>query len=385
MASADWPPYTEFQEHKNIAPSIYTLIDLRRTGPKSLHNSAFCVLPFFGWEIPQSTPCCLLPLGTDVESVKTDMLAGQRPRACQACWQIEDHGGKSDRQLKNETLDYYLNTDLAELFDISQQGNNYRASYKIDSSNICNSTCVTCNSVASSAWKDLESRHGQTKEKNWRLKLESFADQIDFVRAKSIGFRGGEPLLSSTNFEILERLIDQGRTDCFINFTTNGSIELTNKQKSILEHFDNVNMCISIDGISRVFEYLRYPLKWQHLLHNIEYFRNNGMMLSVSYTISNLNIFYHDQTLEWFKQHDLRYQVNPVKYPNCFRPGALPERVKQHLIQRIQDPTILYLLQSHDLNDEGDFLAFQKEIAKQDQWKGICMQDYLPEFAKLLG
>lgn len=312
------------------------------------------------------------------------MLAGRRSPACKACWTMEDAGIKSDRQLKNESLDHYLDTDITVLLDMCHQGKNYLAHYKIDSSNTCNSTCVTCSSTFSSAWTDLERKHGQATKKNWQLKPENFRNQIDFAQAKSIGFRGGEPLLSPYNFDLLEQLIAHGNTTCFINFTTNGSVELTAKQKKILEHFDNVNMCMSIDGVGPVFEYLRYPLQWNQLLNNLDYFRNNGMMLSVSYTLSNLNILYHDQTCAWFEQQGLLYHVNPVTMPACFRPGALPKKIKQHLANSRSGTVISHLLHSHTPEDDADFASFQQEIAKQDQWKGIRMQDYLPELCQLL-
>jgi hypothetical protein len=44
-----------------------------------------------------------------------------------------------------------------------------------------------------------------------------------------------------------------------------------------------------------------------------------------------------------------------------------------------------FLLKTHTTKDESDYELFKTEIAKQDRWKGICMQEYLPEFAKLLG
>lgn len=312
------------------------------------------------------------------------MLQGIRNRACTACWHMEDSGGKSDRQIKNETLDFYFDKDLEKLFDMCVQGDNYTAHYKIDSSNVCNSTCVTCNSEFSSAWGDLERKNGVNKTKNWMLKTESFKDDIDFKRARSIGFRGGEPLLSSTNFDILEQLIEHNNTQCFINFTTNGSMPLTQRQKNILSRFPNINMCVSIDGTGKVFEYIRYPLSWSTLQQNLDYFRQQNMMLSVSYTISNLNVVYHHQTCAWFEQNNLRYHKNPVAFPRHFRPAALPRSVKQQLRQQ-QDPVIDWLLGTHDHQDDVDYLEFRRQTAQQDAWKGIKMSEYLPELTQLLG
>ena len=61
-------------------------------------------MPFFGAEYTPSgftTPCCLLPKDTNIKQLQTEMLAGQRPVACQKCWTLED-------QLKNISIKDYL-------------------------------------------------------------------------------------------------------------------------------------------------------------------------------------------------------------------------------------------------------------------------------------
>lgn len=387
VAGPDWPSYTEFQLHNCVESYVYDEIDAMLAGPRILHNPAFCVLPFYGIELQnsQNTVCCLLPNNYDLDKIKSDMLSGQRPSACQKCWNLEDRGIKSDRQIKNETLDFYFDKDLHTLFDQCKEGKNFRAHYKIDSSNTCNSTCITCNSESSSLWGQLETRNGVTAKKNWTLQLDSFSNSIDFKSAKSIGFRGGEPLLSATNFEILENLIKHGNNDCFINFTTNGGVRLNQRQKDILSEFSNVNMCFSIDGTGPVFEYLRHPLRWELLVENIDHCRSNGIGISSSYTLSNLNILYHDVTTAWFDQNQIRYLVNPVYSPSHFRPSALPIEVKSCVLQTLKDSGISNLLINHSDQDEQDYKIFQQEIAKQDHWKNIKMHNYLPELCDLLG
>jgi sulfatase maturation enzyme AslB (radical SAM superfamily) len=224
--------------------------------------------------------------------------------------------------------------------------------------------------------------------KNWHLRLDQVAEQIDFANAKSIGFRGGEPLLSATNFEILEQLAQAGNTDCFINFTTNGSVPLSQAQKNILAKFSNINICFSIDGTGSIFEYLRYPLKWNDMLRNIDYCRNHNIMISASFTVSNLNVFYLPQIIQWFDQNQIRYLINAVSTPVHFSARSLPQSVKQVIMANHSnhtDPIIGQLLKEHTDRDDLNYLTFCQEIAKQDSWKGIRMRDYLPELAELLG
>ena len=385
IAGPDWPVYSEFQLHQSVAPFVYEEIDAMLVGPRVFDNTAFCVLPFYARELPADIPCCYLPPAHNIKQIKKDMLVGRRPTDCQKCWRLEDSGIKSNRQINNETVDFYFNQDLSLILDSCQQGLNETLHYKIDTSNTCNSTCITCGSLASSLWGQLESRNGVTPHKNWSLDLESFEDKIDFARAKSIGFRGGEPLLSPANFKILEKLIEHGNTDCFINFQTNGGVELSPRQKDILSNFTNVNMSFSIDGVGPVFEYMRYPLKWSLLLKNIDYYRSNNIIVSACYTLSNINALYHEDTCAWFDQNRIRYILNLVYYPNYFRPSALPKLVKDQILKQQQTSQLAEVLATHGPKDDVDYAQFQLEIAQQDLWKGILMQDYLPDLHRLLG
>jgi hypothetical protein len=377
VAGPDWPSYADFQLHESVAPSVYAEIDEMLTGPRQFDNRAFCVLPFYAREFPRGAPCCYLTEDYNLEEIKKDMLLGQRSSACQKCWNLEDAGIKSNRQLNNETLDFYFDKDLATVFELCQQGKNKILHYKIASSNTCNSLCITCSSGSSSAWGQLERRNGIIPVDNWSLELDRVSNDINFANAQSFGFLGGEPLLSATNFKILEHLVKHGNTDCFIHFQTNGSVELSQQQKDILENFTNINMSFSIDGVGPVFEYLRYPLKWNSLLANIDYCRSHGMMVSACYTVSNINLMYYEETCRWFDQNQIRYFVNLVYTPTHFRPGALPQQVKEQLPKLKQQP--------HTEQDDRDYAVFRQKISLQDQWKGIRMQDYLPELHQLLG
>ena len=351
---------------------------------KPFEHPAFCVLPFYGWEYPNNTSCCLITPGADINIVRSSMLVGNRPSACHKCWRLEDAGIPSDRQIKNATLDFYFDRDLKTLFEQAKFGDYSPVSYKIDTSNVCNATCITCGSLFSSAWAHLERKNGKTTHKSWQILPATVNMQINYATAQSISFRGGEPLLSNTNFYILERLIENNNRNCFISFVTNGSIKLTGQQKKILAEFPNINFSFSIDGIGPVFEYLRYPGKWNQIERNIAYCRQNNIMVSVHYTVSNLNVFYHNQTVKWFKDNDIPYLFNPVYQPSYFRIPVLPKTVKDYIVQQDVDPKLLPFIQTHTEKDEQDYQLFRVELARQDLWKGISMQDYLPELAALI-
>lgn len=311
------------------------------------------------------------------------MLLERRPESCKKCWNLEDAGLKSDRLIKNETLDHFSNIDLEQLIAQSQLGKNEIIHYKIDTSNTCNAACVTCGGDSSSTWNKLLKKNNLPTQKNWKILPEQTADWINYSGARSLSFRGGEPFLSDTNFYILEQLIEHNNTDCFVSFVTNGSFVLNTHQKGILAKFKNLNFCFSIDGVGPVFEYLRWPLKWSDIENNIAWCRANNVQVSVSYTLSNMNLLYHTTTTQWFKDHNINYLINPVYSPAHFRPESLSAEIKQHLAQRLDgDATQSWL--THVPIDDHWFRKFQIEIAKQDSMKNIAIKDYLPELVELL-
>ena len=379
LAGSDWPSYDNFIQHYNVPDFVYQEIDEAISKVEKFDNKAFCVLPFFGIEYPLRKECCLIDYSKDnIDQVKQKMLNGTRSEACYKCWALEDKGIISDRIIKNNHMDVILDQDLKVIEHECSVGNYGLLHYKIDTSNTCNAACVTCDGASSSLWISLEKKQGLATNKTWQLSQDEI--YIDYRKARSINFRGGEPLLSNTNFEILKNLIENKNTDCFISFTTNGSMKLNQEQIDILSNFKKVNFCLSIDGIDKKFEYLRYPLKWNTLLENIEQYRTNNIELSASFTLSNLNIMYYSETVKWFNTNKIKYLNNPVYSPNYFSPTSLPKKIKEKII----DSNNSIFISTYDENDDLLFDEFLSKIKEQDLLKNIEMQDYVPEFYALI-
>lgn len=337
-------------------------------------NNYFCVLPFYSKEFDLnnvSKPCCLLPDHTNIQEVQQLMLNGQRPNACKKCWYIEDQGKKSDRQIKNEAFDYYTNKDINQIEEDCRHGKFSTQIVKFYTSNLCNSTCVTCSSVFSSSWATLN------KEKTFQILSDNILDSIDYKNLIMVNFVGGEPLFEKKNFYILEKLLENNNSNCFISFTTNSSVSLNNDQKNILSKFKNVNMCLSIDGIESRFEYMRYPLNWDQLLINLDLFRRLNFNVSVSYVISNVNAIYYNETIDWFHKQNLNHNHIIVSHPSYFSPCCLPLKIKSDL----NNPLIP---KTHDRLDSIKFDEAIQEIKRQDQLKKIHIKDYMPEFFELI-
>jgi len=342
-------------------------------------NSYYCVLPFYSVETSFTNTnknifCCRLLPNTDIELVRSSIKNQTRSPNCSTCWALEDAGLRSERQIHNETMDFLLDLNIENIENTSITKGFDPVNIKLATSNLCNGTCVTCNSDNSSAWGALENTGSKYKSMN----MSNLDFDIDWAKVVSLSLVGGEPLLEKKNFQILENLIKHNNTECFISFVTNGSVELSVAQINLLNQFKRLNICLSIDGTGSVFEYMRYPLKWDRLVHNMGLFKQLGADVSVSCMISNLNIYYYSDMIDFFKEHKLNYLCKQVLDPYIFNPSNLPNEAKFRVIKNnpgFQDE-VTKLLNMYEFNADL-YTQFQQEIVRQDQLKNINIVDYM--------
>ena len=280
-------------------------------------TDTFCVMPWYGFEIKRrGSNCCWLTPDHNIDEVKKDLLNGIQSKWCSKCWKAEKNGDISRRLQQNLLLDTLLDKSIETLENDVKENKNKIVYYSVNTSNKCNGACITCGPDSSSKWNSLLKTTTKTKI------LDSIDNLLDYQNAKFIEFRGGEPLLENKNFEILEKLLIVGNNSCTISIVTNGNVKLSTKQINLLSQFKKVIVCLSIDGIGSVFEYVRWPLKWNLLLKNLELFRSMNFDLSVSYTLSNINLPFKEETIKWFETEKLPYLINNVVYPWYFSPDV---------------------------------------------------------------
>jgi organic radical activating enzyme len=339
----------------------------------------FCVLPWYSKEFfkNSTSTCCLLPSGTDISQLKQDLLAGIKSPACNTCWKVEASGAKSRRQMENVFLDYKLDRDIDKLRDDCVNGVSSSLVYQIYTSNLCNQACVTCNSGCSTKWAEIEKKMSIIPKPAFYSSIQDL--DVNYKTAKRIELLGGEPLFDPRTFKVLEQLIEHNNTDCYISLITNGSITLTTEYQSLLSKFSDLNICVSIDGIGPVFEYMRWPAKWDVLTQNVDQYKTVSKSVSVSYTISSLNAAYYNETVEWFKQQNLSYNHNIVTNVDWLSLHSAPVKLKQHL--REKNNIVSSLLS----DSKGvDIKLYADKINQQDQAKRIKLADYMPEVAEII-
>jgi len=343
-------------------------------------SSCFCVLPWYSQEIEQkkTTHCCLLPNGYDLEKLQADLLAGRRSPYCQKCWEIEDRGEDSRRIQENRFLDFKLDRSIDLIEQDCRDGESQPLMYQIYLSNLCNQACVTCDTSASTKWAGLLARNEKKTIEIFQTSLST--STIDYATARRFYILGGEPLFDPALSTLLNKLIEHDNTDCFISFVTNGSVNPRPYLRNLLQRFTDLNICVSIDGVGKRFEYMRWPGQWASLLENIRQYQEISRgNLSISYTISSVNALYYDETVNWFNQQNLRYNHNIVYYPAWANLFNMPVEIKKAL-----EKHKFFRPWTQKNGKETQLSTLARELQRQDELKKISLKDHMPELWNII-
>ena len=348
-------------------------------------NKFFCVLPFFGQEagIAPDSPCCLLPAKEDIPKLKQTMLNNQIPKGCFHCSIPESKGHKSDRQIKNETLDYLWNKDIGEIEKIAIAGDNKVNYLKLYTSNVCNGACITCGGSLSTGWRKYEKLVGIDNPTQSTPK-----EEIDRLIHKDLVFLsilGGEPFYDKLTVYTLQKLIDCGNTNCHVDIITNTSTIPTDEQMNLLSQFPKLTLTCSIDAIEDKFEYMRFPLKRDNTLKTIEVFKSMpNAILNANIVVSKLNILYLKQTEDWLHSQGFTIGYSYIQDNNPYwESHVFTESQKKHVLKANANSdhvrTLLYKEKlKHELIEQG-----QIKLDWQDAVKGIKLKDKMPEVYEL--
>ena len=364
-----------------------------------IQHPHFCSLPWIGLDINAQgciKPCCKFStsVGKDLigydrsdllAQVKQTFLHGGKPEQCKRCWQDEAAGLPSKRQLDHQ---YVLepNTGLENVKVIA-----------LTFGNICNLACVTCSSVSSSRWvMDERKLAGQFEH----LKMYSHDQHyrnVDFIDQiidrchdlRHLEISGGEPFYSDrdTHLALLSRIPHPEQVK--IHYTTNGTIFPDSEFWNIWRKFRHIDIQLSIDGIEDRFDYLRYPARWTEVWENVQHYRDRtDIQLSISHTVSWLNLLALDDFISWCMQSNLpQPYIGPVSRPAFLSVQTLPPHAKSYVHDRLFTKTHLetqkmlhYMsIGQHDCFDQGI-----RWVVALDRLRHLDFLSVFPELAPIV-
>ena len=220
--------------------------------------------------------------------------------------------------------------------------------------NICNSACQSCSQHHSTKIGSLISARDYLMVDNskafWQLPLQ---------RVVHLDINGGEPSASKNYRNILRDIPPSVQS---VRINTNCSLVIPEIEK-LLHQGIHVTVTVSLDGIDRIHDYLRWPIKWENFEKNLNIYKNMGIQeLNTWTTVSSLNIGDLKNIFNYVKQHKLNHSwalleqpnVLNVKYSNHFtRTADVPDELKD-FVGKDQDNTVelqLWTYQQDQLRD----------------------------------
>jgi sulfatase maturation enzyme AslB (radical SAM superfamily) len=309
--------------------------------------------------------------------------------------------------------------------------------------NFCNLKCRMCGPTDSHQWyDDFVQLYNQTgyKDTHERIQLVKNAkgrwhtDQYDWfqnnnmywdnfekyaVNAHKLYIVGGEPLIIDEHTESLERIVASGNApDMRLEYNTNLTM-VPDKLIALWEHFKEVRIGVSIDGIDDVFNYQRTPANFDSVYKNmLKLDANPRINLKgwFAYTVTPFNLFHFPEFMRWKLTVSGLTKFNPVAdtrpivshhmchSPKYYNVKVLPLELKQQVAAHYQ--TYIDWVNTTDLsaNVKKDFAKilngvvkfmmsedysekylneFIQHTVKLDSIRGQNILDIVPEFKEL--
>lgn len=393
---------------------------------KSKH---FCILPWTHlhvWPNGNTYMCCVQSLhmpvgvlsettslkdiwnGPRVREVRLNMLEDKPSEECHRCYDMETNGYVSKRQRHNHSFRHHVPFVL----ETGEDGSLPRMNMPymdIRFSNICNLRCRTCGPDLSSNWvNDAREQGKAVPDRIIRpVNHTNLWDDIEALlpTVEKIYFAGGEPLMMDEHYRILDWLIEHERFDVEIEYNTNFS-QKTYRGRSVYEiwnHFNNVTVGASLDGMGEKGEYIRKGMRWA----NMEANRREMMevcpkaKMHINYTLSILNFLdmptFHRTWVEKGLLKISDWNVNPVE-GNAWQPNIAPQYIRDKAIESYLEHIdwmsangasgIIYqwkaAIKILQLPQSDHVLEFERVIKELDTIRGEKFEAVFPELAELM-
>ena len=321
--------------------------------------------------------------------LKQEFKQGNWPAGCERCQIEEENSIKSKRNLDFDRWhENYSKVDI-------EQASILTASVAFG--NTCNLKCITCGPQASSRWQKeynhiykIDIAHVKFYKKGF---VEDFVSQAPGLI--HIDIPGGEPFLSGVQeqHDMLRYYIANGQAaNMTLHYTTNATVWPEDSWWDLWSHFAEVDMQLSIDGIGKHYEYIRYPSQWPKLESNINKYlskQSKQFRLSVSHTVSAYNIYYLDEFFAWCDSVGLPLPwLGLVHHPAHMRPAIWPDYIKSQIVNYLMSSsyqevhTWAQMLQGQD--DSNQFTKFKTYLAQHDQYRGLHFAETFEELAEFL-
>lgn len=308
-------------QSKTFCSSPWSCVNINQTG---------AVMPCMhsGYELGNINHKTIQEILADkpLQELKATIARGEWHSACSWCKSLEENGrtsGRTQRRMPKEILDQ-IDSDI-NWFTVND--------IVINWSNLCNLTCVYCNSETSTAWQAVEKIPIQLVKNNHPDLIALAKTHGKNIKGLSLG--GGEPLLQKGLVEFLKQL-DPDNTSVMV--TTNLSVDiLTNPVYQELKTWKHVDWMISFDNADRdKFEYVRYGASWDQFVANIKQMKRDNQHVIAHPAYSIYCAFDLDQYYEFCVNNELDIFWCELNHPRPLDARRLSTELRQQAIEEIK-------------------------------------------------
>jgi sulfatase maturation enzyme AslB (radical SAM superfamily) len=340
-----------------------------------------------------------------MKNLRLQLLNGEQPEHCSSCYYEESFNKLSGRkrQLNKSAINI-------EEFDLTTRSSPHYINFKyslnnqgladmspvdlqIDLGNICNSSCIMCHPIASSRletdykklhtinpelFKKLESYTPWTRDS---ALVEKFVNEVVAIpNLRYIHFLGGETLYDPAFYSICDKLIELDIADkIIVGTTTNGTI-YNDSIKKYIKSFKQFHLGISIESVTELNDYIRWPGKITDILANITQFlalreSNPELYVSLRVTPNIFSIYEIDKLFVYMMENKvIAESCNILHDPACLRIELLPNDIRQEVKTKIENVIDYYELTKDDIVNVRRTDLIGQVIANVilDYYKFIC-------------
>jgi radical SAM protein with 4Fe4S-binding SPASM domain len=347
-------------------------------------SKTLCVVPWVHLNFQPNgkvVPCCLIkphyhagdlntqPINEiwnsdNMKSLRKDMINGIEPTICNKCFDRERVTGDSGRYHHNRRYTQVLD-DIPNITEPDGTCTTMKLKYwDFRFSNLCNFKCRSCGPRYSSTWVPDAKKLGwiSDQDKVWNVESVNNSDKFEFLKeqienVEEIYFAGGEPLMMSEHWKILDMLLEQNKTNVKLSYNTNAST-LTYGGKNVLDYWrqwDNkkIEVWPSIDEIGSRAELIRSGTVWPKVENNIiNISQLTNVVVRPGMTIGAWNVFRLPEIIEHLleigvinkKHHYQNWFINLLQYPTHYHVSILPDTFKEENVSLNRLYTLLNCL-----------------------------------------
>lgn len=238
--------------------------------------------------------------------------------------------------------------------------------------NICNSACQTCDASLSSK---IGSLSGQTIKVNNYEKFKS----LPLDRIVELDINGGEPTYSPNYKKILNNLPPNVK---IVRINTNAHKPF-DTIISLLDKGVRVIMTVSFDGLEKIHDYVRWPIKFVDVNHTIKEYKKlqriykSLLRLNLWTTVSVYNVNQFDSIVNYARSNEIEHGFAILERPHVLSIVHKNKLTMEAKIKYANSSDQLFKnLSSKVAILDNNSKNLQAYINQQDHMRSISFVDY---------